>query len=174
MRIIILLAFSLACLIACQSKQTETTAADSSKTDSLVTVTQAAPADAFNGTFEYDGGAWENGYLFYRLEMKQKGDSIKGALFMGNYLSKSAAGGYVMPDATMMIDLHGELQGPKQALLMLDAIRDSIANDSTSKYPDVYDVFIEDAAGDLLQTFTVENDQLQFVKGEDTLRWEKK
>ncbi len=172
--------YSLFCLLSitnCQTPQNENndlTENDSLRTDAPSTVANFSEnAKPFEGTFEYDGGAWEYGYLFYRLEMTQNGESLEGKMFLGNYLSKSAAGGYVMPDATMEIDLHGEVRGAREAIIFPDRIRDSIATDTSSRYPDLSNVFVPDANDDLLQLIRIDMGKMEMTVGTDTLRWDK-
>ena len=73
------------------------------------------------GVYEYST-PWDAGYLYYRLELVQTGTKITGTFNAGNYLSKSAAGGYVGPDALATFNVSGSYPG-KELTLMIDVVK---------------------------------------------------
>lgn len=91
---------------------------------------------SYAGIFEYSEPG-EDGYLYYKMELIQRGDSIHGKLFAANYLSFHA-GGYSNPDVMMECDLLGsrdESEGEQSISLMLTIRKEeAIQEGATSLY----------------------------------------
>jgi hypothetical protein len=163
-------------LTMCQPKPSAPETTEDSLQTTTITDSSTIEFNAnlpFEGSFEYYEGAWEYGYLYYRMDIQQAAENLNGKLFLGNYLGQSAAGGYIQPDATFEADFHGEAAGEKEAIIYLDNLRDSIATDTSSKYPNIYSVFDTNAQEDALQFLTISGNQLRIVCNGDTMLWDR-
>jgi hypothetical protein len=107
------------------------------------------------------------------MDIQQAAENLNGKLFLGNYLSKSEAGGYVQPDATFEATFHGKVAGDKEAVIYLDRLTDSIATDESSQYPTIYSVFTTNANKEALQFLTISGSQLKIVCEGDTMLWDR-
>jgi hypothetical protein len=123
------------------------------------------------GEYECYLGSVGEQYLYYKLNIEQKGDSIGGSVFSGFYLSKNDSGYYTMPSATMTNQISGKSDGA-DAIVYLGKVLDSARMDNTYQFPDVRSLFGEDAEGDAVQTLYRAGKNIQIRSEEDTLVFE--
>ncbi len=147
-------------LVACTSKN---------KTPEQATSDPASPD--FNGEYEWYAGPVGENYLYYKLSIKQAGDSIGGSVFSAFYLSKNDQGYYTMPAASIMNEISGRFDG-KDAIVYLGKVLDSARMDNKYQFPDVRSLFGEDAEGDAVQTLYRTGKSIQIRFEEDTAFFE--
>ena len=123
-----------------------------------------------SGEYECYLGSVSDQYLYYKINIQQKGDSIDGSVFSGFYLSKNDDG-YTMPSATITNQISGTPDGT-DAIVYLGKVLDSARMDNTYQFPDVRSLFGEDAEGDAVQTLYRTGKSIQIRFEEDTLVFE--
>ena len=167
MKNLIYLATCLLVVAACNSKKISS---EESQTKSEESHTENVSSD-LSGEYECYLGSVAEQYLYYKINIQQKGDSIGGSVFSGFYLSKNDAGYYTMPSATMTNQISGQSDGA-DAIVYLGEIVDSSRMDNTYQFPDVRSLFGEDAEGDAVQTLHRTGNSIQIRFEEDTLVFE--
>jgi hypothetical protein len=148
-------------IISCTSKKT---------TEENVQ-TQDAPTTAaglLDGDYEFYAGAVDDGYLYYKLSLTQKGNDLSGSLFTGIYLSKNDQG-YTMPTATMTSSITGQLGNSNEVMFYLGAPIDTSRMDKNYKFPEPEKIFDGDANGDSVAGARKVGDRVQWIHNGDTL-----
>jgi hypothetical protein len=78
------------------------------KPDSLAQKTKLADQN-LNGTFEYSEPLDES-YLYFKIDLKQNGDSLSGKLWGGVYLAKSEENGFTNPTVLAECSVKGMIK----------------------------------------------------------------
>ena len=99
-----------------------------SKPDSLVQKTKLSEQN-LSGTFEYSEPIDES-YLYFKIEMKQNGDSLNGQLWGGIYLAKSDAGGFTNPTVLVECTVKGMIKDDTIEMQLVVAKTDRLEEDA--------------------------------------------
>lgn len=129
-------------------------------------------AGSLDGDYEFYAGAVDDGYLYYKLSLTQKGNDLSGSLFTGIYLSKNDQG-YTMPAATMTSSITGHLGNGNEVMLYLGVPTDTSRMDKNYKYPEPEKIFDGDANADPVQAIQKVGNDFQWVHNGDTLLFAK-
>lgn len=149
-------------LFSCQAKKESTSTPD--------TTTQVK--QTIDGDYEFYAGATNDGYLYYKLALAQKGNDLSGSLFTGIYLSKNDRG-YTMPASTMTSSITGQLGNGNEVMLYLGVPTDTTRMDKTYKYPEPEKIFDGDANGDPVISIEKVGNDLRWIHQGDTLLFTK-
>lgn len=128
--------------------------------------------EKLDGDYEFYAGAVDDGYLYYKLSLTQKGNDFTGSLFTGIYLSKNDQG-YTMPAATMTSSITGQLGNSNEIMLYLGAPTDTTRMDKNYKYPEAEKIFDSDANGDPVVGIQKVGSDFQWIHNGDTLLFTK-
>jgi hypothetical protein len=150
-------------LFSCQAKK-ESTSVQEATTPSQQVI---------DGDYELYYGAVDGGYLYYKLTLRQSGDSLSGSFFSGIYLSKNNQGYYSVPAAMVTSALTGQRSGKNEVFLYLGAPIDTSRMDQTYAFPQPEKIFDTDAQDDSFQSITKVGNDFQWVHNGDTLLFTK-
>lgn len=145
-------------LFSCEAKKDSSSNAD----------TAAQVQQTMDGDYEFYAGAVDDGYLYYKLSLIQKGKEFTGSFFTGVYLSKNDQG-YTMPAATITSALTGQLGNGNEVMLYLGALTDTSRMDKTYKYPEPEKIFDSDANTDPVIAIQKVGNDFQWIHNGDTL-----
>lgn len=121
-----------------------------------------------NGDYEFYAGAVDNGYLYYKLSLTQRGGDLSGSFFAGVYLSKNDQG-YTMPAATTTSSITGRLGNGSEVVLYLGNATDTTRLDKTYTYPEPEKIFDVDGNGDPVIGIQKVGNDFQWIHQGDTL-----